>query len=285
MVYIAVSARRRLTSRPIGRSLRLTRSINMKIFVCLKQVPDTETRIQVKADKSGIVEDGIKWVMNPYDEYAVEEALKVKEAKGAGSVTVISVGPKARVSEALRTAMAMGADDAIVIDSPDQLDSYWTAKALAGAIQKEGAFDLVFGGKLAIDDNAASVPQILAEALNVPHVTVVSKLAVAGEVTAEREIEGGAREVFSVSGPCVIAANKGLNTPRYASLPGIMKAKKKPLKELTLADVGVDADKLKTRLKDFQLPPEKPAVKMIPGDAGAQAKELVRLLMDEAKVL
>lgn len=257
----------------------------MKIFVCLKQVPDTETRIQVKADKSGIVEDGIKWVMNPYDEYAVEEALKVKEAKGAGSVTVISVGPKARVSEALRTAMAMGADDAIVIDSPDQLDSYWTAKALAGAIQKEGVFDLVFGGKLAIDDNAASVPQILAEALNVPHVTVVSKLAVAGEVTAEREIEGGAREVFSVSGPCVIAANKGLNTPRYASLPGIMKAKKKPLKELTLADVGVDAGKLKTRLKDFQLPPEKPAVKMIPGDAGAQAKELVRLLMDEAKVL
>lgn len=257
----------------------------MKIFVCLKQVPDTETRIQVKADKSGIVEDGIKWVMNPYDEYAVEEALKVKEAKGAGNVTVVSVGPKARVSEALRTAMAMGADDAIVIDSPDQLDSYWTAKALAGAIQKEAGFDLVLSGKLAIDDNAASVPQILAEALNVPHVSVVSKLTVADEITAEREIEGGAREVFSVTGPCVIAANKGLNTPRYASLPGIMKAKKKPLKELTLADVSVDAGKLKTRLKDFQLPPEKPAVKMIPGDASAQAKELVRLLMDEAKVL
>src|ERR1044072_3483356 len=107
----------------------------MKIFVCLKQVPDTETRIQVKADKSGIEETGVKWVMNPYDEYAVEEALKLKEAKGAGSVTVVTVGPKARASEALRTAMAMGADDAIVIDSPDQLDTYWTAKALAGAIQ------------------------------------------------------------------------------------------------------------------------------------------------------
>lgn len=257
----------------------------MKIFVCLKQVPDTETRIQVKADKSGIEETGVKWVMNPYDEYAVEEALKLKEAKGGGTVTVISVGPKARVTEALRTAMAMGADDAIVIDSKDHLDSFWTAKALAGAIKKEGAFDMVFAGKLAIDDNAAAVPQMLAEMLQVPHVTVVSKFTMNGGVTAEREIEGGAREVFTVEGPCVIAANKGLNTPRYASLPGIMKAKKKPLKELTLADAGVESFQLKTRLKNFELPAQKPAVKMISGDAATQAKELVRLLMDEAKVL
>lgn len=257
----------------------------MKIFVCLKQVPDTETRIQLKADKSGIEETGIKWIMNPYDEFAVEEALKVKEAKGGGTVTVVSVGPKARVSEALRTAMAMGADDAIVVDTTEPLDTYWTAKALAGAIQKEGAADLIFGGKLAIDDNASSVPQILAEFLGLPHVTVVSKMTFDGSITAEREIEGGAREIFSVQGPCVIAANKGLNTPRYASLPGIMKAKKKPLKELTLSDVGVDTGKTKTRLKDFQLPPEKPAVKMLSGDSATQAKELVRLLMDEAKVL
>ncbi len=257
----------------------------MKIFVCLKQVPDTESRLQLKADKSGIEESGIKWIMNPYDEYAVEEALKLKEAKSAGSVTVLSVGPKARVSEALRTAMAMGADDAIVIDSPEPLDAFWTAKALATAIQKEGAFDIVFGGKLAIDDNAASVPQMLAEFLGVPHVTVVSKFASAGTVTAERETEGGAREIFEIQGPCVIAANKGLNTPRYASLPGIMKAKKKPLKELSLADVNVQPAQMKTRLKDFQLPPSKPAVKMISGDPAAQAKELVRLLMDEAKVL
>ena len=257
----------------------------MRIFVCLKQVPDTETRIQVKADKSGIEEAGIKWVMNPYDEYAVEEALKIKEAKGAGTVTVISVGPKARITESLRTAMAMGADDAIVIDTNEPLDSFWTAKALAGAIQKEGAFDLIFAGKLAIDDNAASVPQILAENLNVPHVTVVSKMTLDGALKAEREIEGGAREVFEVQGPCVIAANKGLNTPRYASLPGIMKAKKKPLKELTLADAGVQPGQIKVRLKDFQLPPEKPAVKMIAGDAATQAKELVRLILEEAKVL
>lgn len=257
----------------------------MKIFVCLKQVPDTETRIQVKADKSGIEENGIKWVMNPYDEYAVEEALKTKEAKAGSTVTVVSVGPKARVTEALRTAMAMGADDAIVIDTNEYLDTYWTAKALAGALQKEGGADLILTGKLAIDDNAASVPQILAEILGIPHVSVVSKLTVGETLTAEREIEGGAREVFTVTGPCVIAANKGLNTPRYASLPGIMKAKKKPLKEISLADTGVQASQLKVRLKDFRLPPEKPAVKMISGDASTQAKELVRLLLEEAKVL
>jgi len=257
----------------------------MKIFVCLKQVPDTETRIQIKADKSGIEETGVKWVINPYDEYAVEEALKLKEAKGGGTVTVVSLGPKARVNEDLRRAMAMGADDAIVIDTTETLDTYWTAKALAGAIQKEGAFDAIFAGKLAIDDNAASVPQILAEMLGVPHVTVVSKLTGTGPFTLEREIEGGAREVFQVEGPCVIAANKGLNTPRYASLPNIMKAKKKPLKEMSLADAGVAKAELKTRLKDFQLPPDKAAVKMIAGDAATQAKELVRLIMDEAKVL
>jgi electron transfer flavoprotein beta subunit len=257
----------------------------MKIFVCLKQVPDTESRIQVRADKSGIEETGVKWIMNPYDEFAVEEALKLREAKGAGTVTVVSVGPKSRVTEALRTALAMGADDAIVIDSGEHLDSFWTAKALAAAIQKEGAFDIVFAGKLAIDDNAASVPQIVAEFLNVPHVTVASKFTAGSTYLIEREVEGGAREVFEVQGPCVIAANKGLNIPRYASLPGIMKAKKKPLKELSLTDLGITVDKLKVRLKDFQLPPEKPSVKMISGDAATQAKELVRLLMDEAKVL
>ena len=258
----------------------------MRIFVCIKQVPDTETRIQIKSDKSGIEEAGIKWVMNPYDEYAVEEALKIRDAKGGGQVTVISVGPKSRVNDSLRTAMAMGADDGVVIDTAGEpLDTFLAAKALSEAIKKEGAPDLVLTGKLAIDDNAASVPQILAELLNIPHATVISKITTGDKITAEREIEGGAREIFEIQGPCVLAANKGLNTPRYASLPGIMKAKKKPLKELSLNDVGVQAAQLKTRLKDFQLPPEKPAVKMLSGDPAAQAKELVRLLMEEAKVL
>ena len=198
----------------------------MKTYVCIKQVPDTETRLQIKPDKSGIEESGIKWVMNPYDEYAVEEALKIREAKG-GTVTVISVGPKSRVTDVLRTAMAMGADDAIVIDTAAFLDADLTARALANAITKEGAADLIFAGKLAIDDNAASVPQMVAERLNIPHVTVVNKLTLGDPLTVERESEGGARETYQIKGPCVLAANKGLNTPRYASLPGIMKAKKK----------------------------------------------------------
>lgn len=257
----------------------------MKIFVCLKQVPDTETRIQIKADKSGIEESGIKWIMNPYDEFAVEEALKIREAAGGGTVTVLTVGPKTRAAEALRTAMAMGADDGLIIDSPDYLDPLLTAKALAEAIKKEGAFNLIFAGKLAIDDNAASVPQMLAEFLGIPHATVISKIVHGSPLTAERETEGGAREIFEIQGPCVLAANKGLNTPRYASLPGIMKAKKKPLKELTLNDVGISAGQVKVKLTQFELPPEKPKVKMIAGDAATQAKEAVRLILEEAKVL
>ena len=180
----------------------------MKIFVCLKQVPDTETRISIKADKSGIEEAGVKWVMNPYDEYAVEEALKLRDGAGGGSVTVISVGPKTRVVEVLRTALAMGADDGLVIDSVDAIDSYLAAQAIAAAIKKEGAFDLILTGKLAIDANSASVPQMLAEALGIPHVTVVTKLTAGSPLTVEREIEGGAREVIEINGPCVIAANK-----------------------------------------------------------------------------
>jgi electron transfer flavoprotein beta subunit len=257
----------------------------MRIFVCIKQVPDTETKIKLKADGSGIDETGIKWIINPYDEFAVEEAIKIKEARGqAPIVTVVSVGPKAQVSEALRTALAMGADDAIVIDAPRDTDGFTAARLLAAAMKKEGAFDLVLTGKLAIDDNGASVSQFVAEFLGIPHTTVVAKLEVKdGSVIAEREVEGGAREIVELKGPCLIGANKGLNNPRYASLPGIMKAKKKPIKELTSADLGVTAS-AKTKHKSYQLPPEKPKVKMLSGDASAQAKELANLLMNEAKV-
>lgn len=256
----------------------------MRIFVCVKQVPDTESKIKLKADGSGIDETGIKWVLNPYDEYAVEEAIKIKEARGNSPVvTVVSVGPKARITDALRTALAMGADDGIVIDAPGDIDGFSAAKVLAAAIKKEGAFDLILTGKLAIDDNAASVGQFLAEFLGIPHTTVVSKLEVKdGGAVAEREVEGGTREIVQMNGPCLIAANKGLNTPRYASLPGIMKAKKKPIKEMTAADLGAGSPKVKH--VNYQMPPEKPKVKMIPGDPSAQAKELANLLMHEAKV-
>ena len=258
----------------------------MKIFVCIKQVPDTETKIKLKPDASGIDSTGVKWVMNPYDEYAVEEALKAKEAGKATSVTAISVGPKARVVDALRTALAMGADDAIVIDAPDDVDAFVTAKALAAAIKAEGDCRLVLAGKLAIDDNASAVPQMAAEFLGLPQATVVSKLELTDAgATAERDVEGGAREVMLLQGPAVIAANKGLNMPRYASLPGIMKAKKKPVKELDLAALGVNAGDAKIRFARFALPPDKPAATVLSGDLAHQAAELARLLREEAKVI
>lgn len=258
----------------------------MRIFVCLKQVPDTETRIKINADKNGIDTNGIKWIMNPYDEHAVEEAVKLKEAAGTGKVTVISVGPKLRLVNALRTAMAMGADDGILIDGPETLDLLTTAKALASAIKKEGPFDLLVTGKLSIDDGAGAVSQMLAQLLDLPQVTNVNKLEKTPEGwTAEREVEGGAREVYEVQGAALIAANKGLNKPRFASLPGIMKAKAKPLKEMALADLSLDVNSQKVKLVSYELPPERGACKMITGDASAQAKELVKLLKEEAKVL
>lgn len=258
----------------------------MKIFVCLKQVPDTETKIKVSADKNSIDTTGIKWVMNPYDEFAVEEAVKLRDAQPGSQVFVMSLGPKQRVAETLRTALAMGADEGIVINAPENLDPYSTAKALASAIQQEGGARVVFTGKLAIDDNASSVSQMVAEFLKVPHTTVVSKFTFAGEnVTVERDVEGGAKEVVQMMTPAVVGANKGLNMPRYASLPGIMKAKKKVLKEIEFSSLGVVATDQKTNYSQFTLPPEKPPVKLLTGDPVSQASELVKLLRDEAKVL
>lgn len=258
----------------------------MKIYVCIKQVPDTETKIKLNPDKTSIDATGVKWVMNPYDEFAVEEALKSKQANAGSTVTVISLGPKKRVIDSLRTALAMGADDAIVVDAPEGTDCNTTAKALAKVIADEGDQSLIFTGKLAIDDNASSVSQMLAEYLGIPHTTVVSKLEHNGEsVTVEREVEGGAREVVQMKTPALIGANKGLNMPRYASLPGIMKAKKKPVKELELNALGVGDNAQKVTFFDFALPEAKPACQMIDGDSDAQVAELARRLREEAKVL
>lgn len=256
----------------------------MNIVVCIKQVPDTETKIQLSGDR--INTQGIKWVMNPYDEFAVEEALKFKALKPSAVVTAVSLGPKARVSDVLRTALAMGADEALVIDGPDTVDAFVAAKALAKAIQSLGETTIVYTGKLAIDDNASAVTQMLAENLNLPHATSISKADYTETaVVLEREIEGGAREIIELKLPAVIGANKGLNTPRYASLPGIMKAKKKVIKELSLSDLGVNEADHKLKYSDFQLPPERPAVKMLEGDSATQAAQLAKLLREEAKVI
>ncbi len=257
----------------------------MKIFVCLKQVPDTETKIKIGSDSQSIDTTGVKWVMNPYDEFAVEEAVKLRDANAGSQVWVISVGPKKRTVDSIRTALAMGADEGIAVDAPENMDPFQTAKALAAVIQQEGGGKVVFTGKLAIDDNASSVSQMVAEFLNAPHATVVSKFSFTPEnVTVERDVDGGAKEVIQMMTPAVVGANKGLNMPRYASLPGIMKAKKKVIKELDLAALNTGANN-KTKVLSLELPSEKPPVKMISGDSSAQASALVGALRDEAKVL
>lgn len=260
----------------------------MNIFVCVKQVPDTETKITPNGDGTFIETTGIKWIMNPYDEFAVEQALQIQAANAGSTVTVVRVG-STKDTEALRTAMAMGADDAFLVEANDNLDSYTIAKSLKGAIEKSGKTpDIILTGKQAIDDDCLQVPQILATMLNLPSVSVVVGYeGSATDITVKREIEGGSIEVYGVKLPAVIACNKGINTPRYASLPGIMKAKKKPLTTLSLADVGVsDADR-RVKYSNFSLPAEKPAGKKFNAseNAAGVVKEVVGLLRTEAKVI
>ncbi len=262
----------------------------MNIFVCVKQVPDTETKVQPSSDGNYIETSSIKWIMNPYDEFAVEQALVVKAANAESTVTVVRVGG-AKDTEALRTAMAMGADEAFLVDAPETIDAYMTAKALKGAIEKSGKNpDLILCGKQSIDTDALQVPQLLAQMLDLPSVSVVVGFEQNGNtLNLKREVEGGALEVYELNAPAVVACNKGLNTPRYASLPGIMKAKKKPLTTLSLSDVGVSDGDRKVKYSNFQLPPEKPPGKkyeaMDDGAISGVVKEVVGLLRTEAKVI
>lgn len=257
----------------------------MNIYVCIKQVPDTETKIKINSDATGIDGTGIKWILSPYDEFAVEEGLRLREKNAGSTVTVISAGP-ARVVESIRTALAMGADNGIHIELPETADNFMTAKALAAALKKEAKVDILFSGKEAIDDGSAQVTQLLAEHMDIPSVTVVLGVEYSPtSVKCKREVEGGAFEMIEAPLPAIIAAQKGMNEPRYASLPNIMKAKKKEVKALKMADLGITDGDQKIRFKNFQLPPPKQAGKKIAGDPATQAKELVRLLHEEAKVV
>lgn len=258
----------------------------MNLFVLLKQVPDTETKITLTGDAGSIEKGSIKWILNPYDEFAVEEALKTKEKFKEGTVTVVSAGPD-RVVEALRTAVAMGADNAIHVKTDDSADTYLVAKALAAVCKKENA-SLVFSGKQAIDDDQASLFGYVAEFLDMPSVSVVVKLDIAADkksFKAEREVEGGTKHLIECPIPAVVAVNKGINAPRYASLPGIMKAKKKEIKGYALADLGLGSETSRTKDSAYALPPERKAGVKLSGDTATQVKELVRLLREEAKVI
>lgn len=259
----------------------------MKIVVCVKQVPDTETRIRIAPEGTSIVEQDVNWVVSPYDEFAIEEALKIKEQKG-GEVILVGLGPD-RVQTALRNGLAMGADAAVYLKDPlfDKACPSGTAKALAAAIKCLAPVDLVLTGQQGMGGDHSQVPGLLAEMLDLPQVTMVVKVEVdEGKATVEREVEG-ARETWETSLPALLSAQKGLNEPRYASLKGIMSAKKKPIEAKDAAALGLDAAALAplTMVTALELPPPRPAVKMIEGDPATQAKELIRLLHEEAKVI
>lgn len=259
----------------------------MNILVCLKQTFDTEERITIENGR--ISEEGVEFVINPYDEYAVEEAIRLKEKHG-GEVTVLTIGPE-RAEQALRTAMAMGADKGVIVDIEDlgeEVDEHTVAQILHATIQEEDLeFDLILCGYMAVDDGSAQVGPRLAELLEIPHISTVVKLEVDGDqVTVEKDVEGDL-EVIEAKLPLLVTAQQGLNDPRYPSLPGIMKAKKKPLTRLELDDLDLDEDeiKAKTETTEIFLPPKKQAGKVLQGDIPDQVKELVQLLHSEAKVI
>jgi len=249
----------------------------VKIAVCLKRVPDTTAKIVVGGDGKSIDESGVKFVPNPYDEYAVEEALKLKEAAGAGETVVYSLGTDAS-QETIRTALAMGVDRGVLLQSPGSADGLEVARALAAEL-RDGGFDLILFGKMAVDDSNHQVGAMVAELLGLPCITAVSHLTIAdGAVEADREIEGGV-EVSGCALPAVITCDKGLNTPRLPSLKGIMAAKKKPLevKPVSLGGGSVTVVSLVP-------PPERKAGRIV-GEGIEAVPELVRLLRSEAKVI
>ena len=260
----------------------------MKIGVCIKQVPDTETKIRINESRDWISEEGIKFVINPYDEYALEEGIKAKEKFG-GEVVTITIGPK-RCQEAIRSALAMGADRSVHVVYDDyKLDPLSISKILKEVVKKEG-IELVFMGKQAIDNDYSEVGPMLSQMLNWACGNVVTKIdfSVDGKVlTVERESLGGDKEIHELKIPAVVTAAKGLNNPRYPSLKGIMGAKKKEIKEFTLSDLGLSEASAKSTLVlgNLRLPPERKGGKVIDGDAGEAARKLSELLRNEAKVL
>ena len=229
----------------------------MNSLVAIAYVPDTESRIKVAADGKSLDESDVKWIVSPYDEFALEEAIRTKEAAGSGTVTVVNVGPE-RGKTGLRECLARGADDAVWVDTGDSryLDALATAKAIA-AVARGGSFDFLWFGQKGVGYDESLVGPMVAELLDLPHVGSVVKLEVApGKVTAHREIEG-AHEVVESPLPVALTAQKGLNDPRYASLKGIMGAKKKPIAEKKLAELGIpeaDPANAKTRWRKLELP-------------------------------
>jgi electron transfer flavoprotein beta subunit len=260
----------------------------MNLVVCIKHVPDTESKIRVKGDGTGIVTEGLNFVVNPYDEFAVEEAIRIKERLPGSKVVVVSIGPE-DATKSIRTCLAMGADDALhIVDSDFQrFDGVATAAMLAAAL-KDIPHDLILCGKQAVDDDSAHVGPALAEYLGIPNVSVVTKLEVtadAKKIIAEREIEG-AKEVVECALPALVTAQKGLNEPRYPSLPAIMKAKKMAIKTVQAAELGLGPEGApRVEVVKFAEPPGRKAGRVLEGEPREVVKQVVTLLVEEARVL
>jgi electron transfer flavoprotein beta subunit len=258
----------------------------MKIVVCVKYVPDTAIKMKIAGDGKAVDLTGVAFVVNPYDEFAVEEALKIKE-KAGGEVIVVGAGPEA-ATQGLRTCLAMGADSAVLVNDPalENADSFVIGTVLA-RVCRTLAPDLVLFGKHAIGVDNGQVPSVVAEQLDLPQVSVVTKLEITDKTfRAERDIEG-AQEVMEGSLPAVITAQKGLNTPRLASLKGIMAAKKKTITVQSPADLGLTADEMKPRVavELITMPPSRPPGKILKGEVAETVPQLVKLLHEEAKVI
>lgn len=256
----------------------------MNIIACVRQTPDTETVIKINGAANGIETDGVKFVLGPYDEYSLEAAAQIKEKSG-GEVTAVTVGPD-RAAETLRHCLAVGADKAVHIQDNGVTgdDALAVASALAAQIKKM-PHDIVFVSNKGTDSDRGAVGPMLGELLDLPYVGLVTEIEVEGGFAmVSRDVEGGSKEKFKVKLPAVICAQKGVRgEPRYASLPAIMKAKKKPIETVPADDV---AALRKVELEKLEYPPARPPGRMVPGESAAdKAKELVRLLREEAKVI
>ncbi|MYL62844.1 electron transfer flavoprotein subunit beta [Bacillus hwajinpoensis] len=256
----------------------------MNIYVIMKRTFDTEEKIVI--ENGEISEEGVEFIINPYDEYAIEEAIQLRDDHG-GEVTVVSIGDE-EVEKELRTALAMGADKAVLINNEDLDESdQYTTTALLAAYFEDKEYDIILGGNVSNDNSTGQIGPRLAEKLGIAYVTTITKLDIDGTMaTMERDVEGD-MEVVEAQLPLLVTAQQGLNEPRYPSLPGIMKAKKKPLEEIDYDDLDVDEDEIeaKTETIEVYLPPKKEAGKVLEGEIGDQVEELVKLLRQEAKVI
>ncbi len=257
----------------------------MQIYVCVKHVPDTAANIKITGNDS-FDDTTCKFVINPYDEYGLEEAVQLVEKQGQGEVVAVTVGKEAAMAS-IRSAMALGAHRGILVKTDSQfLSSTLTARALKAAIEQDGAPDIIFTGKGSVDTEGFQTQYRLAAAMDMAVVNEVVDLKIDnGQAIVEKEIGSGSREVLKMKLPCVIGATKGLNIPRYPKFPDIMKAKKKPVKETDIASLGLESLPDRVELLNLEAMPERSDAKMLEGDVKETVTELIRILKEDQKVL